>query len=286
VELDQDGPSGRPALLAGLAQTTGSALGPLLAGVPAQWAPAPLHLVFVVGMVVTLVAAGFTLVLPEAGQVGQEPWRIQRPRVPEDIRADFARVSLTAATVWAAVALYLSVVPKHAETLLDSDNLALLAAVSAVALAASSVAQVLAQRRPLPPTQSQAVGLALLAAGLVALVIAAPTGSLGALLAGAVVTGVGHGLAFLAAQSDLNAIAPSHRRGEVTAAFICCIYLMVGGAVTTAGLPALVMSLTTAVQIVAGGLAITAAGAAAWQLMVIRAGRIPVSRRAWPGSGR
>ena len=69
----------------------------------------------------------------------------------------------------------------------------------------------------------------------------------------------------------------------MTAAFICCIYLMVGGAVIAAGLLALVMSLTTAVQIVAGGLAVTATGAAAWQLMVIRT---PVSRRAWPGSGR
>jgi MFS family permease len=44
VELDPGGAEGRPAMLAGLAQAGGSGLGPLLAGLLAQWAVAPLHL--------------------------------------------------------------------------------------------------------------------------------------------------------------------------------------------------------------------------------------------------
>jgi MFS family permease len=41
VELDPDGDRRRAALLAGLAQSAGSGLGPIAAGLLAQWAPAP-----------------------------------------------------------------------------------------------------------------------------------------------------------------------------------------------------------------------------------------------------
>ena len=47
----------------------------------------------------------------------------------------------------------------------------------------------------------------LLAAGLVALVVAFPPHSL-VLLAAALLTGAGHGIAFLGAQAQLNAAAP------------------------------------------------------------------------------
>jgi hypothetical protein len=49
--------------------------------------------------------------LPEPGQGEREPWRIQWPRVPPEIRAPFARVSVTAAVVWGTLALFLSIVP-------------------------------------------------------------------------------------------------------------------------------------------------------------------------------
>ena len=113
--------------------------------------------------------------------------------------------------------------------------------------------------------RSQAAGLIVLALGLVALVIAAPLHSLPLLLAGAVAAGAGHGLGFLHAQDELNAIAPADRRGEVTAAFICCVYLVVGGAVITAGLLSLGVSLSVAVAAVALVLAASALLAAAWQ---------------------
>src|SRR3954469_6651625 len=105
VELDPVAGSTRPALLAGLAQAAGVALGPLVAGPLAEWAPDPLRLSYLVFLAATIVAARLTLRMPEpAATTGPEPWRIQRPRVPAEIRGDFARVSLTAATVWASVA--------------------------------------------------------------------------------------------------------------------------------------------------------------------------------------
>src|SRR3954468_24919138 len=50
VEIDPQRDRARPALLAGLAQAVGSGLGPLLSGSLAQWAPAPLHTGYLVGL--------------------------------------------------------------------------------------------------------------------------------------------------------------------------------------------------------------------------------------------
>jgi MFS family permease len=264
VELDPRRQEQRPALLAGLAQAGGSAAGPLVAGVLAQWAPAPRQLAYLVLLAVTLGAGAVMLRLPESAE-GRERWRPQWPRVPEELRAPFARVSLTAAVSWAAVALYLSIVPSYASTLLRTHDLALLGAVSAVALAASCASQIAAQRRRFPVRPAQCAGLVVLALGLVLLVVASPLASLAVLLAGAVLAGSGHGVTVLAAQDELNAFVPRERRGEVTAAFIGCVYALVASAVIATGLLDELLSLAASVGAVCAVLAAAAAAAAAWQ---------------------
>ena len=123
-----------------------------------------------------------------------------------------------------------------------------------------------AQRRRPSPQLSQATGLGLLAAGLLALVVASPLGSLALLVAGALAAGAGHGLGFLNAQEELNDLAPAERRGEVTAAFIACIYFLVATSVIATGLLDLRFSLSVsvgAVSLVLVAFALTGAG---WQL--------------------
>ena len=133
----------------------------------------------------------------------------------------------------------------------------------AVMLAASCVAQVVAHRG-MSSRRAQQGGLVLLALGLAGLVVASPLGSLVLLLVAAVLTGTGHGIGFLYAQDDLNRIAPGDRRGEVTAAFITCIYVAVAGSVITVGLLDTRVSLAVAVGIVAAVLSGVALAAAGW----------------------
>jgi MFS family permease len=273
VEFDPRRDEQRPALLAGLAQAGGSAAGPLVMGVLAEWGPAPRQLSFLLVLGVTLVAAAVTLTLPEPARGQREPWRIQWPRVPAELRADFARVSLTAATVWGTVALFLAIVPSYARDLLGTHNLALLGAIAAVALAASCAAQVVSQRLRLPTASAQASGLALLALGLTALVVASPLHSLTVLLLGGVAAGFGHGVGFLSAQDELNAIAPAERRGEVTAAFIGCIYVVVGSSVIGTGLLDRWLSLSGAVSVIAIALAVVAAAMVPWHIKKSRRSR-------------
>ncbi|MGW1916872.1 SDR family NAD(P)-dependent oxidoreductase [Streptomyces sp. NPDC002076] len=161
------------------------------------------------------------------------------------------------ATVWAVAALFLSVVPSYAGGLLYSRNLALLGTVVAVMLAASCAGQ-LASRHGLRPRTAQILGLVLLAAGLAALALAFAAHSLPLVLAGAVLAGLGHGLGFLGAQTDVNDLAPGERRGEVTAAYYTCIYLGVGGSVVGVGLVTEAAALSTAVFIVSAVIGIVA----------------------------
>jgi MFS family permease len=228
------------------------------------WAPDPLRLCYLVALAFTLVAAGLVLRLPEPGTGAKEPWRPQWPRVPAEIRRPFLRVGLTAGAVWAAMALFLSVVPSYAEQLLSARNLALVAAIAAVALVASFVAQAAVQRVEGSHRRDQALGCALLALGLGGLVAAAPSGSIALLAAGAVVAGTGHGIAFLTAQQELNELAPGERRGEVTAAFIACIYFLVATFVIASGLLGSIFSLDIAFEAAGGVLIAVALAIAVW----------------------
>ena len=111
----------------------------------AEWAPEPLVLPFVLFAVSASLATIAVLAIPEPGRVVAGACgscaRASHPRSA----SLFARVSITGAAVWAVAALFLSVVPSYAADLLDTSNLALLGAVSAVALATSCVG---ADRRP------------------------------------------------------------------------------------------------------------------------------------------
>jgi MFS family permease len=162
--------------------------------------------------------------------------------------------------------LFLSIVPSYAATILKTKNLALLAAVAALALLASAGAQIVERRLAPNVRRDQAIGLVLLAAGLIAVVAAAPLGSLPLLVVGAVCAGAGHGLAFINAQQELNDLAPSERRGQVTAAFIAVIYAIVAGSVISAGALDRWFSLPLSVGAVSGILVLLALAAAISQI--------------------
>jgi MFS family permease len=264
VELEPDGDRRRAALLSVLAQAGGCAVGPLTAGVLAQWAPEPRVLCYVVALVAIAATAAAALSIPEPARADGR-WEIQRPSVPPAIRSGFARASLTGAAVWAVAALFLSVVPSYAAKLLATHDLALLGAIAATMLATSCATQWLAAGRA--SARAQPVGLAFLACGLAALVVAFPLHSLAIVLAAALLAGVGHGLAFLGAQTEVNHLAPSDRRGEVTAAFMSCIYGGVAVSVIGVGvISTSAASLYTAVSVFAVAIGATAVLTAGWHL--------------------
>ena len=156
---------------------------------------------------------------------------VVRPSVPPEIRALFARVSVTGAAVWAVAAL----LP------LGRPVLRRRAARHVEPRAAGRDQRGSCSRPPASPRSPPAAcprtpacrrsGCVLLAAGLLALVLAFPTRSLLVLLAaGAARRHRPRHRASSAAQAQLNLAAPPDRRGEVNAAFYTLIYLGVAAA--------------------------------------------------------
>lgn len=264
VEFEPDDDHGKAALATVLAQSGGSAAGPLVAGALAEWAPYPRQLPYGVGLVLTVVAAIAVTRLPREPVSGR--WRPQRPSVPAEIRADFAHAGLSGATVWAVGGLFLSVVPSYTAQLLHNHNLALLGAVAAMMLAAACAVQAVSVRMQLAPRRAQPAGLVSLVAGLAALVGAFPAKSLVLIVAAALFAGAGLGLTYFGSQAEVNQLAPGARRGEVTAAFLTCVYLGVAATAISTGLLSDAYSLPTAIAVVCGVAGATALVAVGWQL--------------------
>jgi MFS family permease len=105
-----------------------------------------------------------------------------------------------------------------------------------------------------------------LAAGLGAAIAAGESKSLPLLVIGAAAAGVGHGLAFINAQQELNELAPKEHRGEVTSAFIAAIYATVAAAVIGTGALDEWLSLTVSFGVVAAVVAVLALAVAVWQV--------------------
>ena len=77
----------RAGLVAAAVNMTGLGLGPLLAGVLAQWAPAPLRTPFAVDLVLVALAAAALLTVPETVRRAEGPrLRPQAVAVPPDLR--------------------------------------------------------------------------------------------------------------------------------------------------------------------------------------------------------
>jgi MFS family permease len=263
VEQEPHGDESRAALAATLGQAGGAATGPLLAGALAQWAPGPRVLSYVVAATATAVLVVLVLRIPERRPPAGR-WRPQLPSVPAPIRSQFARVGLTGAAVWSVGALFLSVVPTYAGSVLKTHNLAALGAVITVMLGTACLAQAGSIRAGLPPPTSQLAGLLCIVGGLACLVGAFPPRSIPLLLLAAILAGAGLGLAFVGAQTQINRIAPKERRGEVTAAFITCVYLGVSVTAIGVGLLTEVLSLFAAVSVVSAVVAAAALATAGW----------------------
>ena len=110
------------------------------------------------------------------------------------------------------------------------------------------------------------MGLALLVAGIGALVTAFPAHSLALVLLAAVLAGTGLGFGYFGSQAQINRLAPAERRGEVTAAFITCLYSGVTVTAITTGLLSDAISLYTAVAVAGIAVAAVALTTAGWHL--------------------
>nr|WP_240982145.1 MFS transporter [Streptomyces sp. S3(2020)] len=245
ADLAKDGASERATLVATVANMGGLGAGPLLAGLLAQLAPAPVKLPFIVHLaMLALVAVGVWL-MPEPVAVTVRPrWRIARPSVPEPMRGTFMPAATAGFAGFAVMGLFTAVAPSFLGRLLGLSSPALAGAVVCTLFAASALGQITLVprlgRAALPAGCAVLiVGMALLATGLAA-------ESLVLLLAAAVVAGLGQGVTFRAGLAAINAEAPSGQSAEVASTFFFVLYVAISLPVIGEGLAAQAVGLRTA----------------------------------------
>ncbi len=276
VELEPSGDHGRAAAATVLGTNGGAAVAPLIAGVLAQWAPWPLVLCYLVAMVLVAAALVRLLTIDDPVTVSGT-WSLELPRVAAPARGPFARAALTGAVSWAAGGLFLSLVPSYAADLLRTGNLALLGAITALMLGVSAVVQLGLQRTEADPADLQPLGLVGLVIGLGVLVIALPLHSVVAVFTSAVIGGAGLGTGLFGAQTTINDLAPPDRRGEVTSAFMACLYGGVAVTAVSTGVLADAHGVSTAITAASAGLALFGVVAIVWHLALRRRRLAPVN---------
>ena len=148
VEVEPAGNRRRAAVVAAVASVGGVGVGPLLAGLLAEYAPAPRLTPFLVHVALLVPAALAMAALPAVPQTTR--WRPRRPGVPASIRRVFATSGAASFLAWAVVGLFLTLVPSYVTTLTGSHDPALGGGVAALLLACSAVAQLVGYGRPPP----------------------------------------------------------------------------------------------------------------------------------------
>lgn len=225
------------------ATASGIAFGAVLTGVLAQWAPARLVTPYLVvaGMSVVIVVA-IAIWVPETvtnrQSLRSSLIRIQRLSLPAGIRREFAIGGLSVTAAWSVGGLYLALGGTIAKELLHVNNHLVAGLVILAVQGVGGVSQLIWNiGRPAASIRSSAlVGSAALIVGLVLASIGLATSNSATFFAGAIATGIGFGLAFMAGTRRVTQAAPDAQRGEVLAAYFVIAYIAISVPAIIAGL--------------------------------------------------
>lgn len=245
IELVPDAWRDRAPAIATAANIGGLGLGPLVAGLLAEYFPHPLRLTFFVDIALLAVAAVAVLLAPETVRVarGARP-HMQRLSVPGDVRGTFLRASIGGFAGFAVLGLFTAVSPGFIAGVLQIDNHAVTGAVVFVVFAASATAQIVLRRTD--PTSAQRWGCVVLTVGLVVLALSLLLTSLPVLVIAALLCGIGQGVTFSNGMAAIAAGLPPERRAEVTSTFFVVLYVAISVPVIGAGAAANAWGLVTA----------------------------------------
>jgi MFS family permease len=215
----------RGQVVATAANLGGIGIGPLVAGLLAQYAPAPLRLPYYIFGALLLVLAVLIAIAPETA-TRPEPlpaWRPQRIAVPPEARGTFMAATAAGVGAFAVYGVFNSLAPTFLATTLHETSHAIAGAVAFAAFASGAIAQLATSRVTTPATLR--LGTTALIPGLALLVVGMWLPSLAWFVVGGAVSGAGAGLIFRGALASGASIAPPKARAEVLAGFFLGAYL-------------------------------------------------------------
>ena len=223
TELIPASASRRASLVATAVNMGGLGLGPLIAGLFAQYGPRPTVLVFEVYLGI-LAAAGLCLLLvPETVSPRQRPaLRFAGLGIPERGRGEFIAAGLAGFAAFSLLGLFTALAPTFVGGVLHESNHAVQGAVVFLMLAVGTIAQLALSR--FNSRRVVMAGLGLFLAGLALIVAALSQASMALFLSGTVVGGIAVGAVFLGSLATANRLAPPGRRGQTVSTFFVLCY--------------------------------------------------------------
>ncbi|MGY1689893.1 MFS transporter [Geodermatophilus sp. SYSU D01105] len=240
---DPTAPEGAGARRAAMALTAGFGLGPVVAGLLGQWAPAPLvtaylpHVAVVLAVLVPLWRAPETVA--DAGPETGSLW--SRMRVASAADPRFRRhVAPVAPWVFGVATISIAVLPGLVRDSTAGWTVAFNAVVAGVTLGTGVVVQPLARRLAAADTRrGSAIGMTAVVAGLLVAAAAAATTHPALVGLAAVTLGSGYGLCLVAGLLETQRVAPPRELAGLTAVYYALTYLGFAAPVVLAGLAAL-----------------------------------------------
>ena len=239
-------PRTRAEMVAAAASLGGLGLGPLVAGLLAQDAGAPLQVPYLVFEAFMLAGCVALAAIPETVRPPEQRrrYRPQRIAVPAASRATFYAASVATAVAFALFGLFTSLAPGFiAGTLHDSSHV-LAGAATFIVFGAAALAQIATSRTAL--RRQLGIGMGLLTIGLIGVTAAIWYPSLPLLLLGGAFGGAGAGAVFKGSISTVLGIAPAQSRGEALAGLFLAAYLGLAVPVLGLGLATQAFSARTA----------------------------------------
>jgi MFS family permease len=227
AELQPRGNHQAAAVAAAGANMTGLGLGPLIAGLFAEYVALPTRSVFWAYLGLCALALAALALVPETvrhpdGAVSLRP----RVRVPPGLRVVMLGASLGVFAAFSVLGLFSSLVPTFLHGTLGVRNFALIGSASLLIFVTAAISQAISAR--LPSRRSVITGLPLLLVCLAALEAALFARTVWLFLAGTVAGGVAIGFIFRGGLSQLNRLAEQRHRAAVVSAFFTAAYLGLG----------------------------------------------------------
>lgn len=213
----------RASLVATAANMGGLGLGPLIAGLFAQYGPHPTVLVFQVYLAVLATAGLCLLLVPETVSPRRRPVvRFAGLGIPERGRGEFIAAGVAGFAAFSLLGLFAGLAPTFVASVLHEPNHAVQGAVVFGLLAVGTVTQLVLAR--FGSRRVVMAGLGLFLAALTLIVAALAAASMALFLAGTVVGGVAVGAVFLGSLATANRLAPPGRRGQTVSTFFVLCY--------------------------------------------------------------
>ncbi|AXK79995.1 MFS transporter [Pseudolabrys taiwanensis] len=225
LQIEPGGPRRAP-LVASMTTMAGFGAGPLVAGLVAQFAPAPLvtpYLVVIVAIAIILVGLCFVrTALPV--RVGARLSLLPKLGFPHaGARPGFLVASFSTFSAFALFSLLAALAPSFLGALLPWHGPAVSGTAIGAVLLCSALVQLPARR--LPPRRCLPIALCVMTAGVLLLAAAMETGGPVLFIVAIVTIGVGHGLIFMSGLVVINTVARQEHHAGILATFLSIAYL-------------------------------------------------------------